>query len=198
MKTLAIFDLEATCWENGVDDFGYEIDKKVHEIIEIGAVRISRDTGEIINEFDIFVKPELHPYLSRFCRQLTSITQENVNSGCSFADATKQFNDWLDQYDDDYILAWGYYDRNQLIRESNNKAVDMIELETKLMRKYLNMKNQFAHVFNTKPGGLVKALNRLHLPFDGTHHRGIDDSKNIARIYKEVRDGFFDKIYDAD
>jgi inhibitor of KinA sporulation pathway (predicted exonuclease) len=31
---------------------------------------------------------------------------------------------------------------------------------------------------------MEKALNILKLPLDGTHHRGIDDAKNIAKIFK--------------
>jgi inhibitor of KinA sporulation pathway (predicted exonuclease) len=29
-----------------------------------------------------------------------------------------------------------------------------------------------------------KALNILKLPLEGTHHRGIDDAKNISKIFK--------------
>ena len=34
--------------------------------------------------------------------------------------------------------------------------------------------------------GLGQALDRLRLTFTGTPHRGIDDAKNIARVYKEI------------
>jgi inhibitor of KinA sporulation pathway (predicted exonuclease) len=60
------------------------------------------------------------------------------------------------------------------------------------------MKNQFSHVYNIKHCGVSKALKFLNLKFDGTQHRGIDDAKNMAIIYKTVKDRFFEKIYDHD
>lgn len=203
MKTIVIFDLEATCWKDeGIDQFGYAIkNNKISEIIEIGAIRVDKDSGDIVNEFDIFVKPKFNPFLSGFCKNLTSITQEQVDSGHDFPIAVEMFNAWLNEYDDEYIMSWGYYDKNQILREMNNKSVDtesMYELEKKLLTKHLNIKNQFAHMFNVKRCGITKALNILKLNFDGTHHRGIDDSRNIVKIYNKIKDTFFDKIYDID
>lgn len=38
--------------------------------------------------------------------------------------------------------------------------------------------------------GMERALKMLDLPLDGTHHRGIDDAKNIAKIFVRI----FDKL----
>ena len=42
------------------------------------------------------------------------------------------------------------------------------------------MKKEFS---STKRYGVGAALKKLGLEFEGTAHRGIDDAKNIARIY---------------
>jgi len=34
----------------------------------------------------------------------------------------------------------------------------------------------------TRPVGMAQALKELGLPLEGTHHRGIDDARNIAHI----------------
>ena len=149
----------------------------------------------------MFVKPRVNPVLSDFCKELTSIRQEDVDLGIDFVPAMFQFNKWLNEHDDDYIMSWGYYDKNQILREGTDKNDDsssMIELETKLVDKHLNIKNQFAHIYKVKRCGLKKALKILKLDFDGTPHRGIDDSENIAKIYRQIKDKFFDTIYDAD
>jgi inhibitor of KinA sporulation pathway (predicted exonuclease) len=190
MKTLVIFDLEATCWENRKG--------RQNEIIEIGAVRIARETGTVIDTFEMFIKPRENPVLSEFCKELTTIRQKDIDLGYDFVPAMFQFNKWLEEYDDDYIMSWGYYDKNQILRESTDKNADIIEIETKLVNKHLNIKNQFAHIYKVKRCGLKKALKILKLDFDGTHHRGIDDSENIAKIYRQIKDKFFDTIYDAD
>ena len=192
-KTLVIFDLEATCWEARGD--------KQSEIIEIGAVRIARNTGTVMDTFTIFVKPRENPILSDFCKELTSIRQEDVDLGYDFVPAMYKFNTWLNEYNDEYIMSWGYYDKNQIMREGTDKNDDsdsMVELETKLVDKHLNMKNQFAHLFNIRRCGLMKALTKLKLTFEGTHHRGIDDCENMAKIYRKVGNKFLDKIYMTD
>ena len=41
----------------------------------------------------------------------------------------------------------------------------------------------FAEKFGlVKPTGMNGALHLLDIPLEGTHHRGIDDGKNIAKI----------------
>lgn len=36
--------------------------------------------------------------------------------------------------------------------------------------------------------GMERALSMLELPLEGTHHRGIDDAKNIAKIFVKIFD----------
>ncbi|MFN8888672.1 MAG: exonuclease domain-containing protein, partial [Cyclobacteriaceae bacterium] len=70
-----IFDLEATCWEG--------FDKSQNETIEIGALKVN-DNREIVSEFSSFIKPLKNPILSDFCKQLTSIQQEDVDQAQHF------------------------------------------------------------------------------------------------------------------
>ncbi|MEK3793401.1 hypothetical protein MKX42_16845 [Paenibacillus sp. FSL R7-0204] len=35
---------------------------------------------------------------------------------------------------------------------------------------------------------MERALTMLKLPLEGTHHRGIDDAKNIAKIFGKIFD----------
>ena len=34
--------------------------------------------------------------------------------------------------------------------------------------------------------GLAEAVRRLGMEFEGSHHRGIDDARNIARVVRRV------------
>ena len=54
------------------------------EIIEIGAVMVDRETLSIVDEFQTFIKPIRHPILTDFCKQLTSITQSQVDTAPTF------------------------------------------------------------------------------------------------------------------
>lgn len=69
---LAILDTECTCDENSV--------LQPAEIIEIGAVVgvLTLDSYEVVNEFQIYIRPTINSTLTRFCSNLTGITQYRV------------------------------------------------------------------------------------------------------------------------
>lgn len=178
-KFYIIFDLEATCWEEKND--------KIKEVIEIGAVKLD-ETLEITNIFSEFIKPTIYPILSEFCNSLTSIKQEDIDDAKYFNEAIKDFEDWILSIGDNVkLISWGHYDKKQILEESavKNYSGKIIEL----LENHISLKHEFARIRKERTCGMKKALNKLNLPLEGTHHRGIDDAKNIARIFKAV---FFD------
>ncbi|MEM9824691.1 MAG: 3'-5' exonuclease, partial [Bacteroidota bacterium] len=80
-----IFDLEATCWE-------YNFDDRLQETIEIGAFLLT-PFGEIVGEYNRFIRPKLYPDLSVYCKELTSITQEEINRALPFDQVIEEFQD---------------------------------------------------------------------------------------------------------
>lgn len=169
MKTIIIVDLEATCSENR------DIE---NEIIEIGAVKIQNN--EIVSTFNSFVKPIINPILTNFCKELTSIKQEDVDSAEKFPKVLSDFKSWIGT-DDFILMSWGFYDKNQFIKDCN-----LHRLSSNWIKEHKNIKLMFSDMTGHKPCGMEKALNILHMPLVGTHHRGIDDAKNIAEIYLKI------------
>ena len=169
---VVIVDLEATCQRERNPDF-------ISEIIEIGAVKIENDT--VVEEMSLFVKPTINPILTDFCTELTSITQEDVDNGLSRKIALSKFSDFCQ--DADFILSWGNYDKNQLIKELKRFGMKYDWLDN-----HRNLKHQFAILHGMqKPCGMEKALSLSGLKLDGTHHRGIDDAKNIGKIFLKFK-----------
>ena len=170
MMKYIIVDLEATCWEER---------KGQNEIIEIGAVMVD-ESGTIISEFEQFVKPILNPILSDFCTQLTSITQEQVDNAPNFPEAVQLFRDWIGVGKDDYLLcSWGFYDRSQFAHDCKIHGIDKDWL-----KKHISVKHQHASLKGRAKGfGMKRALEEEGFALDGTHHRGIDDARNIAKIF---------------
>jgi len=74
--------------------------------------------------------------------------------------------------------SWGDYDRVQFERACKSKG-----LKYPFGRTHLNVKTLFAlhHALKSEPG-MDRALDLLKLELEGTHHRGIDDAKNIAKL----------------
>lgn len=172
-----IFDLEATCWEKKND--------KVKEIIEIGAVKLNGNL-EVSDTFSEFVKPTISPELTEFCKTLTTIKQKDVDTAKTFNDAIRDFENWiLSSSEDVKLISWGYYDKKQILEESQHKnySGEIIKL---LEDKHISLKHEFAKIRKSRTCGMKKALDILHLPLEGTHHRGIDDAENITRIFKVI------------
>jgi inhibitor of KinA sporulation pathway (predicted exonuclease) len=165
-----ILDLEATCEQNNRDF--------PNETIEIGAVKIDENFN-IVSTYNEFIKPKINPILTDFCKQLTSITQEDIDNAKTFPDVIRHFKNWIGVGTEEYILcSWGFYDKKQFTRDC-----ELHGLDSSWTNRHISLKHQFGTIRNEKPCGMEKALNKLNIPLEGTHHRGIDDAKNIAKIF---------------
>jgi len=171
-----IVDLEATCSNDGV------VPREEMEIIEIGAVMQNARTFEIDSEFQVFARPVRHPELTDFCTELTGITQDDLANAPRFSESLNAMTEWMSEFEDALFCSWGYYDRNQFIQDC-----EYHHLPYPFGQAHLNLKVEFSRTFgNQKKLGITDALRRLGLRFDGAHHRGLDDAKNIARIVRRV------------
>lgn len=171
---IIIIDLEATCWKNEVPPKGQE-----SEIIEIGLSVLNTETGEISQNQGILIKPT-RSEVSPFCTELTTITQQLLDEqGVSFEEAIEMV---ADQYDPrEYTWAsYGQYDLNMLRRQCRNRNIPY-----PMGEDHINVKTFFTQVRGlARPTGMNGALNILNIPLEGTHHRGVDDANNIAKIMK--------------
>lgn len=176
MDRIAIIDLECTC-----DDTGEIIPRHEMEIIEIGCV-IADIKGNTYNEFNCFVKPVIHPTLTSFCTQLTSISQDQVNNGLSFEKALTGLDDFLFNENINMWGSWGGFDANQIRKDIRNNRIRETSFpflrlpHTNLSAEYV-IQNKLK-----KKVGVRKALSQNKMNFIGVPHRGIDDVRNIARL----------------
>lgn len=170
-----VVDLEATCDDR--NRLGNLVPKHEMETIEIGAVLVDTTTLEPVSELGIFVKPVRHPRLTTFCTELTSITQADVDGGVPFPEAAASVDRFLAGR---HALfgSWGDYDRNQFAQDAAYHGVRL-----PFTRHHVNLKKRFSEQLGeAKRFGMDAALRRVGLMLEGTHHRGIDDARNIARL----------------
>lgn len=168
-----IYDLEATCWE-GI--------RGEREVIEIGAVKVD-ETRQIISTFDSFIRPVVHPELSEFCIELTSITQQDVDHSPFFREVIPHFRNWLGE--EEYVLlSWGFMDPDLLRTDCLRHGID--KSWTKHAR---SLKHQYAKIMDLEHTVNFKtALEREGLKPLGHSHRAIDDSRNLARLFTKYYD----------
>lgn len=167
-----ILDLEATCWKD-------KNTTKQSEIIEIGALKIDQD-GNYINEFSEFVKPKLNIELSDFCKELTTIEQAVIDSAETYKIVINQFIEWININEPYILCSWGFYDKKQF-----EKDCDLHSIDKDWLANHISLKHQYAEIKGLrKPIGMGGALKKERFKLEGTHHRGIDDARNISKIFK--------------
>ncbi|WP_118974178.1 3'-5' exonuclease [Taibaiella koreensis] len=165
---ILVIDLEATCWE------GEAPRGQISEVIEIGTCLLDTRTGDISDNEALLIKPG-RSTVSQFCTQLTTITGELLEQeGISFLAACKRLQH-LQQYT---WASYGAYD----LRMMRDQCARM-QCPYPLSAQHINVKEWFSlqKGLKKKPG-MKGALDLLGLPLMGTHHRGVDDARNIASI----------------
>lgn len=172
LDKILIIDLEATCWETDAERPVGE----TSEIIEIGAVLVDLKTLQTEKKTSILVKP-VRSKVSKFCTQLTTLTQEQVDTGVFLSEACNSLRKEFLSNERTWA-SWGDYDRNMMKQSCNYGPVYPFG------PRHINLKNMFA-VLNGLPRelGMPAALKKADLPLIGTHHRGGDDAVNIANLF---------------
>jgi inhibitor of KinA sporulation pathway (predicted exonuclease) len=170
LDSVLVIDVESTCWE-GPPPAG-----QTSEIIEVGLCVLDLKSLERSDRRSIMVRPA-RSEVSSFCTQLTTLTTSQVAIGIPLHEAVRILE--LDYGSRDRLFAsWGDYDRNQFRRNCNDYGLDYPFGPT-----HLNVKNLFSVAFGLpKEVGLPEACDQLGIPLEGTHHRGVDDAWNIARV----------------
>ena len=166
---IIVVDLETTC----EDETGEELPR---EVIEVGVCFLDLRSGEITERQSILVRPAFSK-VSDFCTKLTTLTQKQVESGIPFAEACALLKE---RYKTKRRVwaSYGDFDRSQFESECRSKGIPY-----PFEPRHINVKTLFAIRHRlTQEVGMDEALRRLGLELNGTHHRGMDDAYNVARI----------------
>jgi 3'-5' exoribonuclease 1 len=174
-RRIVVLDVEATCWKKGVFS-------RKKETIEIGAVLLELDPAQSTwPEFQTFVRPLRLPRLSTFCRELTGITQENVDAAPTFPEALRLFLEWSPPSERVVLATWSHYDVWQLDLDLEAHGLP------KLAFPFLDVKKLAARIVGSRSfEDTVRELapDAVAMP----HHRAIADARRTARIlYRLLR-----------
>ncbi|MGW1105155.1 exonuclease domain-containing protein [Streptomyces sp. NPDC002540] len=186
-ELLNVIDIEATCWD------GQPPPGAVSEIIEIGLTVVDLRTADGVSpartelrargrvaRHRILVRPA-RSTVSAFCTELTGLTQAEVDTGVSFAEACRLLAAEHESGTRPWA-SWGDYDRNQFTRQCQATGT-----RYPFGHRHTNAKLPFtsAHGLRKRPG-MAQALKVAGLPLEGRHHSGADDAWNIAALILEV------------
>jgi inhibitor of KinA sporulation pathway (predicted exonuclease) len=183
-RYLYCVDLEATCdeAEKSESPRPLSVVPDQMETIEIGLVVIDLKSLEIVDEFQRFVRPQINPALTDFCKKLTSIQQTDVDGARTYQEIGEELRMFTEHYPDAAWASWGDYDARQLERDAGFAACPSL-LEG---LPHFNARKWHAGLYDNRPKSLKQTVESLGLVWQGTYHRGIDDAKNLASIVKEM------------
>ena len=168
-RPIVVVDVEATCWKKGIFS-------RKKETIEIGAV-LWRPDGRPSTwpEFHTFVRPLRLPRLSSFCRELTGISQDDIDAAPGFPEALQRLLEWSPPLDHIVLASWSHYDVWQL-----DLDLEAYELP-RLAFPFLDVKKLAARIVGSR--SFDETARALAPDCDAMpHHRAIADARRTARI----------------
>ena len=180
-------DLEATC----CDDNSFP--RSEMEIIEIGLSVVNTTVDEYpeLDNFSLFVRPVIHTTLTKFCKDLTTIKQDDVDSADTWPTIAAAVQTRLQAIAQQHNsipmvwVSWGDFDRNLIARECDRTGA-----VNPMPSTHFNLKAVDAAWRNTtKQRGLNGAISSLGVEFPGTLHRAGDDAKAVAVVLKKIGPG---------
>lgn len=192
-RYLLCVDLEATCNElpEGLTDeevksYPGAVPVGEMETIEVGAVVVDTWNDDVVvAEFCRFVKPILHPKLTPFCTELTTITQDQVDQAEGYEAVSGAMEAFLKPFLADGVMwgSWGAYDLKQLAQDAALHGCKPMlgDLE------HTNLKKWHWKALSCRAMGLKNAVLDLGLLWTGQHHRAISDAQNLAGVFRKLR-----------
>ena len=111
---IVILDTEYTSRE-WAQDRNFSGPNEFPEIIQVAAILVDTKTFEEIDHFISFVKPSYNPILSDFIKNLTHITQEQVDAAENFITVFDKFKFWAHNIptysfgNDGFVVAQNYW-----------------------------------------------------------------------------------------
>lgn len=184
-----LFDLE---WNSTKDQ---KNGKYVNEIIEIGACMLNSKFEEI-SYFSEVVNPVLGDKLNQYVKNLTHITQAELDAARDFKSVIHDFKKWCKKFGKDTVfITWSNTDLHVIVDNYNTflhkKSVDFINKYCDL-QKY---SNRFIQTENKNQISLSVAAESLGVDTsEYALHRALDDSRICAEILKILYD---EKIFPA-
>ena len=163
---MIILDLE---WNRGYDK------TPLDEILQIGAVRLDRPGGPILDTFCAFIRPRVHKKLNRTAKLLPEV-KASLASDLDFPTVYRRFLAWCGQDRD--FAAWGADDLD-ILRQN----ADHWRLPPPPPRSVTDLQTAFSLMLGTLQNiALWRAVEYCRIPESFTYHNALNDAMYSALI----------------
>jgi inhibitor of KinA sporulation pathway (predicted exonuclease) len=176
-KVQLVIDVEATCWES------YKT-PDLNEIIDIGVVLCDSDFN-FIDDWSSFVKPKTNKKLSSFCKKLTSIKQEWIDSAESLESVLVDLKKWLEEKHkiDHSSIRWNTWDISDIkFIENDCKRNDLLIP----FGSHYDLQKIYFEKRGISSCSLKNAAQIEGIENKGVWHRGVSDAFITMMIAKTI------------
>ena len=179
---IVVFDLEASCKTFGIN----EVEES--NIIEIGAVKLDKNSLEIKSEFTTLVKPMDFPVLPQI-EKITGISNQMLVNEAFFDKAVLSFLEWYGARNRSLLAGWGlYYDLPLLRKEFRRFGINYGTyfvgggFDIKGLVYFWLAKNNMA----TSGISIERVAKKFEIIPQKGFHRALDDARATARILQKI------------
>jgi inhibitor of KinA sporulation pathway (predicted exonuclease) len=175
-SALIVFDLEFTAWECSMAGHWLK-PGEFKEVVQIGAVRLD-DDFQILDEFDVLVRPRINAALSPYFENLTGIGNARLAMlGVDFADAYRRFVKFAKGTP---IAAFGH---DEWVLEENIRLYGLTDMPA--LPPFQDLRGWFA-ARKLDPRGLLSCdiAAKAGASFTGRAHNALDDARSIVAAMK--------------
>jgi DNA polymerase III alpha subunit (gram-positive type) len=173
---LIIFDLEVCGLPQGLP-----------EIVDLGAVHVNQEL-EIVDSFEMLVKPDRLDHVDSFFTELTGIKKGDLKGQACWAESYRpwaEFTNW----DHGVLAAWGsHFDVGMLREQYRRSACPYPHQGSAFCVK--SMVYGMGNLIGMRPGGwgISSICKRLEIDPVLPIHRGLTDAKTALLILREMAD----------
>ncbi|KAK4342088.1 hypothetical protein RND71_037904 [Anisodus tanguticus] len=175
------------------------------EILEFPVLLFDAKTMDVVDLFHRFVRPtKMH---EERINQYIEGKYGKLGVDCVWHDIAIPFAEVIEQFEVGLASIYQIGDhlwRNELGGCLNNAAFVSCgnwDLKTKVPQQctvagmklppyfmeWINLKDVFLNFYKRRAPGMLSMMRELQIPLSGSHHLGIDDSNNVARVIHRMR-----------
>ncbi|CAJ2645449.1 uncharacterized exonuclease domain-containing protein At3g15140 [Trifolium pratense] len=166
------------------------------EILEFPVLMINAKTLHVEDIFHRFVRPSkmteqiINEYIEGKYGKI-GVDRVWHDTAIPFTEVIDEFEAWLMQQK---LWIGGELNRAAFVTCGNWDLKTKVPQQCEVSRmklplyfmEWINLKDIYLNFYNRRATGMVTMMKELQIPLVGSHHLGIDDTKNIARVLQHM------------
>lgn len=163
-----------------------------HELIEVAAIKVDRDTGAMLDSFHSYVHPKVSRKIDSRTYRLLPYSREELREllaeAPSFLDMGPEFLHWCG--DDPVFIEWGNNDVDVLLK---NFEFHRLSFDAGWKCEYFDLQYMYQKLFGGDMAlqpSLEKAVTELEMDTDLDFHSAWNDTYYTVLVYQTMLDRF--------